>query len=153
MIKTLLRENGTLRELLLGIWIFGLLAEVVLVIFFPPVIYRTIGLVAGLVAGSAMAIHMAYCIELSVTLDEKGANSYVRKMTIIRYIAVCIVLVVLALLGIGDPVSYIIGTLGLKIGAYSQPIIHKFLNTFKKKVTNEDTKLEEYDINNNKGGE
>ena len=127
MIKKLLFENETLRELILGTWIFGILTGIILGIFFPPVLYREIGLLIGILAASFMAIHMAYCIETTVELDEKGANSHVRKMTIIRYVLVCALLVITALTRIGDPISFCIGTLGLKIGAYSQPFVHKVL--------------------------
>lgn len=167
MIMKLLRENRTLRELLIGTWLFGAIIEIVLAVFFPPILYRTIGLLFGLVAAGGMAIHMAYCIELTVCLDEKGANSYVRKTTIIRYIAVCVLLVVLALSKIGDPVSYVIGALSLKVGAYFQPIVNKLIRVIKKEDLsdtvsdtnfNADTFGEgikiESDINNNdKGGE
>lgn len=140
MIMNLLRENETLRELILGTWLFGIIVGILLTIFFPPALYRAIGLLIGLLAASFMAIHMAYCIELTVQLDEKGANSYVRKMTVIRYVLVCVLLVVTALTRIGDPISFCIGTLGLKIGAYSQPLVHRVLNKFKNN-------------NNDKGGE
>lgn len=167
MMKNLLRENRTLRELLIGTWLFGAIIEIILAVFFPPVWYRTIGLLFGLIAASGMAIHMAYCIELTVCLDEKGANSYVKKMTIIRYIAVCALLVAVALTGIGDPVSYVIGALGLKIGAYLQPVISKLIRVIKKEdlsdtvinvdfsvdMTNVDTEIESVINNNDKGGE
>lgn len=162
MIINLLRENRTLRELILGTWIFGILMGVILSIFFPPVLYRIIGLAAGLLAASGMAIHMAYCIDVSVELDEKGANSHVRKMTIIRYVLVCIVLVVLALTKAGDPVSYCIGALSLKIGAYSQPLVHKLTGGNKYDVKKAPISVDngngilftESDLNNNdKGGE
>lgn len=162
MIMNLLRENKTLRELLLGTWIFGILMGIVLAVFFPPIIYRLVGLVFGLIAASGMAIHMAYCINITVELDEKGANTHVRKMTIIRYILVCVLLVVVALTKIGDPISYVIGTLSLKIGAYSQPLIHKLTGGDKTEVNDtpadadkiNDIMITESDFNNNdKGGE
>lgn len=164
MIINLLRENRTLREILLGIWIFGVLMGAVLSVFFPPILYRLIGLASGLLAASGMTVHMAYCIDRMVELDEKGAGTYIRKMTIIRYVAVCLLLVVLALTKAGDPISFVIGALSLKIGAYSQPLIHKLTGGKENEPgvfenegsadTISDNVLAESDLNNNdKGGE
>lgn len=162
MIISMIRENRTLRELILGTWIFGILMGIILAIFFPPVIYRLIGLACGLFAATGMAVHMAYCIDVSVELSEKGAGAHIRKMTIIRYLAVCVLLVILALTKIGDPVSYCIGALSLKIGAYSQPLVHKMTGGTKTEVNNEVTSADnandivftESELNNNyKGGE
>lgn len=132
MIRTLLSENETLKELNLGIIAFAVLIEAVLLIFFPDKIYNSIGLLVGALCGIGMAIHMAYCLEISLTLDEKGATSHVRKMTVIRYICVCLVLVLFGVFKIGNPLTFIFGVMGLKIGAYLQPFTHKVLLKIKR---------------------
>ncbi len=125
MIGNLLRENRTLREMFPGILLYGMVIEFVLVLFFPPRVYRSIGLWAGILCGCAMAVHMAWCLDKLVEMNEKGATAYIRKTTILRYACVCVLLFLVAILRIGDPVSFVLGTLGLKIGAYLQPLTHK----------------------------
>ncbi len=123
--KGILKENETLQELIMGILAYGILVQVILAAFFPLRIFRAVGLWTGLLCAAAMAVHMAWCLEKIVTLDEKGATAYVRKTTLLRYLGVCVVLSVIALTKTGDPVSFVLGALGLKIGAYLQPLTHK----------------------------
>lgn len=132
MIKTLLSENDTLKELISGNIAFAILTEAVLLIFFPNRLYNFVGLFVGALCGIGMAIHMAYCLEISLTLDEKGATAHVRKMTVLRYVCVCLVLVLFGVFRIGNPLTFIFGVMGLKIGAYLQPITHKVFLKFKK---------------------
>ncbi|MCR4684433.1 MAG: hypothetical protein K5649_03110 [Lachnospiraceae bacterium] len=135
MIRRMLRENRTLREMFPGILLYGIVAQIILTLAFPPLLYRAVGLWAGILSGCAMAIHMAWCLETIVALDEKGATAYVRKTTILRYACVCILLLLIGFLKIGDPVSFVLGTLGLKIGAYLQPLTHKvFMKIYEKRT-------------------
>ena len=124
-IRTLLKENETLREMLLGIFFYGLVIEAILAAFFPLKLYRAVGLACGILCGMAMAVHMAHCLEMVIALDEKKANAYARKKTIQRYLCVCAVVVIIAVTKTGDPVTFVLGTLGLKIGAYLQPLTHR----------------------------
>lgn len=125
MIVTLWKENKTLRELVYGIIVFGLIIQVILAIFFPPVVFRAVGLWIGVLCGVGMAVHMAYCLETLVLLDEKGATAYAKKTSVIRYMVVCVILAATAISGIGDPISFVFGIIGLKAGAYMQPLTHK----------------------------
>ena len=127
MIRKILKENETLRELLVGIVLYGVLMQIILAAAFPLRIFRAIGLWAGSLCARAMAVHMAVCLEKIVILDEKGAKAYARKTTLIRYGCVCLVLVLIAATKTGDPITLVLGTLGLKIGAYMQPVVHKAL--------------------------
>ncbi|MBQ7581266.1 MAG: hypothetical protein IJU25_00435 [Lachnospiraceae bacterium] len=135
MIARILRENYTLREMFPGILLYGVPVQIILTLFFPPVWYRTVGLWTGILVGCAMAVHMAYCLETLVLLGEKEAAAYIRKTTLLRYGCVCLILVVIGILGAGDPVSFVLGTLGLKIGAYTQPLTHRIVTKIKAKRT------------------
>lgn len=126
MIIDLLKNNKTLRQILLGITIYGVAVEVILLFISKDRMYSSIGFIIGIITVMGCAIHMAYGIEIAVMLDEKGAIAYTRKYTVIRYIVMCMVLVVTGVLKIGNPVTLIFGFLGLKAGAYLNPIINKF---------------------------
>ena len=138
MIRTILRENETLREMFVGIGLYGLVIGIILAVFFPLKIYREVGLLAGILCAMGMAIHMAWCLEKIVILDEKGAKAYARKTTLIRYAIVCLVLLAIAYTKAGDPVTLVLGTLGLKIGAYLQPLVHKILHRSGHKTVHDD---------------
>ena len=138
MIRKILRENETLREMFVGIGCYGLVIEIILAVFFPLKLFRAVGLLAGILCAMGMAVHMAWCLEKIVILDEKGAKAYARKTTMIRYAVVCLVLLAIAYTGAGDPVTLVLGTLGLKIGAYMQPLVHKILHRSGRKTVHDD---------------
>jgi len=132
MIKTLLKENETLRELMLGIVIFGFIIEAMVLLFSKDTAYNSFGLLCGILVSEFMAFHMAYAIEVSVSLAEKGAIAYMRKMMIVRYLVVCIVLGVIGITNIANPIMVIAGIFGLKMGAYMQPLTHKLISKRKR---------------------
>ncbi len=137
-IGKMFRGNETLREMIPGILAYGLLIQIIVAVFFPLRLYRAIGLWAGIFCGVAMAVHMAFCLEKVVMLDEKGATAYARKTTLIRYGCVCLVLLLIAFLKVGDPVTMVLGILGLKIGAYLQPFVHSIIRKFSHKHDSEE---------------
>ena len=124
MILDLIKKNRTLQELLAGIAVFGILCEVLLIIFTKARLYNSIGLAVGIIISLICAVHMAWGIDIAVMLDEKTSIAITRKYTVIRYLIMCVALGVVGVLDIGSPVTLIIGFLGLKMGAYLNPIIH-----------------------------
>ncbi|MDO4966857.1 MAG: hypothetical protein Q4E51_09150 [Lachnospiraceae bacterium] len=126
MIIDLIKKNKTLRQLILGIIIFGVVVELLIIICTKQRVYNSIGLIIGIIASIGCAVHMAYGIDIAVMLDEKSAIAYTRKYTVIRYLILCVVLIVVGVTDIGSPVTLIFGYLGLKAGAYLTPIINKF---------------------------
>ena len=132
MVKNLLKENETLRELLFGILFFGLFAQILLAVFTERRLYHAIGLWTGILVACIMAVHMAVTLNDAVSLGEKGAAGYLQKKSVIRYVLVCALIVVLGITDFGNPVTYFLGVMGLKIGAYLQPVTHKLTTHFKK---------------------
>ena len=131
VVTDLIKKNKTLQELLCGIAVFGVICEILLLIFTKNRVYNSIGLIVGIVISLACAIHMAYGIEIAVMLDEKSSIAFTRKYTVIRYLVMCVVLVVIGVTDVGSPVTLIFGFLGLKAGAYFNPLIHKiFIKIF-----------------------
>ena len=142
MIRKILQENETLRELMAGIVLYGIVIQVILAVFFPLKVFRAVGLWAGILCGLAMAVHMAFCLEKIVEMDEKGAKAYAKRTTLIRYACVCLVLILIAYTKTGDPVTLVLGTLGLKIGAYLQPAVHKVATKCSRKQDNNESNEE-----------
>lgn len=127
MIIDLIKKNRTLQELLCGIITFFIVSEALLMIFTKSWLYNSIGLVVGIIISIICAVHMAWGIEISVMLDEKSSIAVTRKYTVIRYLIMCVVLAVIGVFDIGSPVTLIAGYMGLKVGAYLNPIMHKVL--------------------------
>lgn len=120
-----LRTNTTLKELIAGAAAYCIVWEVVLLILTERKLYHSTGLLAGLIVCVILAVSMAESIDVAVTLDEKGAKAYIQKKASLRYIIVCAAIVLLELSGIGNPLTFFAGIMGLKIGAYIQPFTHK----------------------------
>lgn len=125
MIIDLIKKNRTLQELLIGIVLFGIICEILLLIFTKNIFYNSTGLVIGLIISLICAVHMAWGIEIAVMLDEKSSIAITRKYTVIRYLIMCVALVAVGVLDFGSPVTLIAGFLALKMGAYFNPLIHK----------------------------
>ncbi len=127
-----LRTNTTLRELIAGAAVYCIVWEIPLLILTDRKLYHSVGLLAGLILCIILAVNMAATIDVAVGLNEKGARAYLQKKASLRYITLCAAVVVLALTGIGNPLTFFAGIMGLKIGAYIQPFTHKVF----KKISN-----------------
>lgn len=128
MIKNLIKENETLRELLLGTSVFYVPVLLILLIFTKQKWFYIAGLTAGYLVSMFMAVHMAYTLEIGVTFSEKDATAYFRRKTMLRYGVVCILVAVIGLTECASPITAIVGIMGIKIGAYLQPITHKVVS-------------------------
>ncbi|MCR5421794.1 MAG: hypothetical protein K6E98_12415 [Lachnospiraceae bacterium] len=125
-----IRTNKTLRELLIGAFVYCLLWETVLLVFTQRKLYHTIGLAAGFLVCAVLAAGMADSIDIAVDMDEKNAKAYLQRKSSLRYVIACVSIVVIEMTGIGNPLTFFAGIMGLKIGAYLQPFTHKMLNGF-----------------------
>jgi predicted Kef-type K+ transport protein len=135
--KARLLANKTLCELVAGSVLFCMIWELVLLIFTQRRLYHSIGLAVGTVICIALAINMADSIDVAVELDEKQAVGYLRKKAAIRYLIVCAAIIILALTGIGNPLTCFAGVMGLKAGAYMQPLTHRLITRFSSVFKNE----------------
>jgi hypothetical protein len=131
MIINRIRNNETLRELIAGAVLYCLIWEIPLLIFTDRKLYHSAGLLIGLIVCIALVINMAGSIEAAVDMDEKGAGVYLRSKASIRYLMVCITVIALAITGIANPLTCFAGIMGLKIGAYIQPLTHKVFEKFR----------------------
>lgn len=128
MIFDLIKKNKTLQELLIGISVFTILVEILLLIFTKNRLYNSLGLITGGVISLICAVHMAWGIDIAVMLDEKSSITITRKYTVIRYLIMCVALIAIGVTDIASPVTLIIGFMALKIGAYLNPVIHTIIN-------------------------
>lgn len=126
MINTLWK-NETLKEMLIGILLGGVILIGCFFMFSKTPVYYSVGLLFGIAGAVFMACHMAITIEDAVLLNEKDAISYIRKMTYIRYGVACILVVLVGVTNIGSAVFSVFGLLLLKMGAYMQPLVHRIL--------------------------
>lgn len=145
MIDTI-KENKTLKELMLGSIAYGAVFMIPLIIFTERKLYHVLGLLIGILISLILAYNMAESIDVAVILDEKSADAYLRKKASIRYLIVCVAVIAVGVSDFGNVLTCMAGVMGLKIGAYLQPLTHKLLNP------NEEKPVYPV-INNEEGGE
>lgn len=120
--------DETLKELMMGIAVFEAVCFVIGCFFVKSVYYYGTGLLIG--AGLALfsAWHMYKSISDNLTINagnEGGAEAYARKQSLIRYCVILAVFFLVCVTECGYPLATFLGIMGLKIGAYLQPFIHK----------------------------
>ena len=128
MIEKMDSLKRTVLELLIGIFLFGLLFEVVGILLVEDKISHSIGIGCGMLIAAGMAIHMAYNINDALDWDAEQAAKALRRGSMLRYATVVLITMLLAYFKIGNVISCFLGIMSLKTAAYTQPIVHKVIN-------------------------
>ncbi len=128
MIEKMDSLKRTVLDLLIGIVIFGVLFEVLGILFVKDKGAYTIGIVCGVLIAAGMAIHMAHNLNDALDWDAENATRIARKGTVLRYGAVTLITILLAYFKIGNILSCFLGIMTLKTAAYAQPYVHKLFN-------------------------
>lgn len=123
------RLNDVLLELILGIIVYGILAELIGVWSVEDKTAYTIGLVVGVLMACGMAINMASVISGTMKgyAGEGKAKASIAGKAALRYCVVAGIFLVMAKYEIGNFYAAFIGVLGLKVSAYLQPFTHKVI--------------------------
>ncbi len=124
----------TLIELLVGIFLFECVCELVGAFFVKDITKYSMGLLLGWILASLSAVHMYRSLMRNFDMNgnnEKGAQSYAIRSNMIRYCFILIVFFVVCITDFAYPLATFLGIMGLKIGAYIQPLIHKVILTKK----------------------
>lgn len=116
--------NETLKELLIGILVYGILIEAVFIWLVKEKLYFTCGLWVGVLLAALAAFHMWKSLNTGVDLGEK-ASKYMISQNLVRYGVIVIAFGVLCIWDFGNPIAAFAGIMGLKAGAYLQPFTHK----------------------------
>lgn len=117
--------NRTLLEMMCGIVLFGLLCLAAGIWFVPQKGACALGLLLGILTALGMAYHMSWTFDRYLGLPQKAAVRKVTVQALLRYFAVAAVLFTILFTGAANPLTAFLGIMGLKIGAYAQPVIHR----------------------------
>ncbi len=116
--------DPTLFELCLGIFLYGIIFQVVL-LFFSREISYSLGLWIGVALAAAGAVHMWWSIDKGMEQAAKQAAKTVGTNNLIRYLVLVIVMFVLVYTDFANPIFMFCGYMGMKISAYLNPWLHK----------------------------
>lgn len=116
--------DTTLFDLCLGIFLYGIVCQAVLLIFSRRPDY-SIGLWIGVALGITGAIHMWWSLDRGLDMAEKDAVKTIGGQSLVRSFVLIVVVVLLAYSGFADPIFVFLGYMGMKVSAYLQPFIHR----------------------------
>lgn len=116
--------NPTTFDLCLGIVLYGIVFEIILLIFSGKPAY-SIGLWIGIVLAVVGSIHMWWSLDRSLDMVQKDATRQVTTNNIIRYFVAVMVLVILVYTDFANPIFAFCGYMGMKVSAYMNPFVRK----------------------------
>lgn len=125
---TMTKENSkALKYLVLGIFLFFIIASIPVLIFSTDKIKAELGLFVGAVMAAAMAVHTNIVINKSLYMESRQ-TFMITANTIGRLLVVMAILVVIVYTQVINVITVLVGLLGLKISAYLQPLFIKKFN-------------------------
>ena len=116
--------NPTTFDLCLGIVLYGIVFEIILLIFSRKPAY-SIGLWIGIVLAVAGSIHMWWSLDRSLEMAQKDATVRVTTNNIIRYLVLVAVMALLVYTDFANPIFAFCGYMGMKVSAYISPLVRK----------------------------
>lgn len=124
------KVNPTLIEMMLGIALWGVVLVLVFCWFADSRVSFVLSLAAGALAAAGLAVHMYVSIEDSLELPQDDAVKHMRRGTFLRTF-VMMAMFVLAWKLHGSVAGMFLGLLTLKLGAYTQPLVHRVWEHFR----------------------
>ena len=122
------RINPALPELVIGIIIYGVVVQLAGMWFVSDKQQYTMGLWIGILLAIGMAVNMAIVI-LDAVDGMASTGNPVRTgfWSVLRYVVVVGAFVAAWYFEVGNPLVMFLGVMGLKVSAYLQPMLHKYI--------------------------
>ena len=116
--------DPTLFDLCLGIFIYEIVFEIILLFFSRKVSY-SVGLWIGVILAIAGSVHMWWCLNRGLEMASKDATKTVGVNNLIRYLVIVVVIMILACTNLANPIFAFCGYMGMKVSAYLNPFIRR----------------------------
>ena len=122
------RINPVLPELLVGILLYGIVLQFTGMWFVKDKLQYSFGLWIGIFLAIGMAVNMAIVILDSVDMMAvRGRAVRTGFWSVLRYVAVVGVFAAALYFKLANPLIMFLGLMGLKVSAYLQPVLHKYM--------------------------
>ena len=112
--------DPTLFDLCMGIFLYGIVFQLVLLIFSKETAY-SLGLWIGVVLAAAGSVHMWWSLNRGMDQASKQAAKTVGTNNLIRYFVLVVVMFVLIYTDFANPIFMFCGYMGMKVSAYLNP--------------------------------
>lgn len=120
--------NQTLSELIAGIFISGIVIQMISMIFTKgPDLPFSASFWIGVVTAVLLACHMYRSIDRALDMAPDDAQKYMRKTYLVRTVMIFVVAGIVCWIDTEDILAVFLGILCLKFGAFLQPLLHKIM--------------------------
>lgn len=121
------KVDSTLSDMFLGIVLFGAVSQLTVVWFVSERLFFSIGLWIGIMTACIYSYHLWWSLDRNLTVNadnERGAAAFSIRYSVIRYAMTALILAGLWLVGGNTAMlAGFLGVMGIKAGAYLQPVI------------------------------
>lgn len=128
--------DTTLLQLWMGILAYAIACQIIGMWFVDSILKYTVGLWIGVLVAGGAAWHMWWSIDRNLTVNadnERGAQIFAAKSNMLRYAVILFVFLILCLTDFSYPLAGFLGIMGLKAGAYLQPLMKRIYDKYKNK--------------------
>ncbi len=136
--------NRTLLELWSGMAAFGLICEIVILIFSKNRGIHSASLWIGVIMGVLSSVHMYFSLDRALDFPEGTAKKKITFSYVLRYTVIVLLFAVICITKLFNPLLVFLGYMSLKIGALIQPKTHKVYNAIFHETDPEPMTEEEY---------
>ncbi|MBO5237244.1 MAG: ATP synthase subunit I [Lachnospiraceae bacterium] len=123
------RLDPTVRDLLTGALLYGIIVEIIGLILVENRLSYSLGILVGYICVVFMVCHMYLTLEKALDMDPDSASKFSTRNNILRYVILVIILMLVAWLPKVSVMAVIIMIFGMKISAFLQPVISKYITS------------------------
>lgn len=122
------KARKILNEMMIGLVVWLIPVLIILLIIAHNKIAMALGVLWGGVWAAVLLLHMYRHLDIALDMDPKHAQGHVQFAAIKRMFIMAVVIVVsMTAYRYIHPVGTVFGIYGMKISAYLQPMVHKFI--------------------------
>ena len=126
------QAKQTLKELMAGLAVWGILMFVILMIVSRHRLAVACGLLVGLAVAAWLLWHMYHHLDIALDMDAGHAGRHIQVSAMKRFLVMGIILAVsMTQYQYIHPIGTVLGMFGMKISAFMQPKLHRFMITHK----------------------
>ena len=122
------KARKILNEMMIGLVVWLIPVLIILLIIAHNKVAMALGVLWGGVWAAVLLLHMYRHLDIALDMDPKHAQGHVQFAAIKRMFIMAVVIVVsMTAYRYIHPVGTVFGIYGMKISAYLQPMVHKFI--------------------------
>lgn len=122
------KARKILNEMMVGLVVWLIPVLIILLIIAHNKVAMALGVLWGGVWAAVLLLHMYRHLDIALDMDPKHAQGHVQFAAIKRMFIMAVVIVIsMTAYRYIHPVGTVFGIYGMKISAYLQPMVHKFI--------------------------